>query len=170
MAVIPSNDALESPVTQTAAVIVPIGLAVVTWLVLLLAVGTVLRIKSFSILDVIPLFVIALMFWPIASIAPWYNGVTQRVLNWLRPRRTVFPVILALFLATQLPLVPDLVVRFLNLPFRVSGILFGASIYYRQFVGPEFAAFLLRFGQAYLEAVWLYILASGIVLLTRRAR
>lgn len=171
MAVIPRNDVLESPlVAWSVSVIVPIGLAVVTWLVFLLTAGTVLRINSFSLLDLIPLVVIALMFWPIAAIAPWYDGVTQRVLDWVRPRRPVFPVIVALFLVTRLPLIPDLVVRFLNLPFRVSGIIFGASVYYRQLVGDEFAAFLLRFGQLYLEAVWLYILASGIVLLIRRGR
>lgn len=153
-----------------ASVVVPVGMAVATWLVLLLLAGLVLRIDSFSLLNLVPLFVVGLMLWPLFVVEPWSDDAAARVLNWVETRRSVLLVTVPLAVVTALSVVPGPLAAILNLPFRVSGVLFGASLFYRERVGAGFAQLLLRFGQWYLELLWLYLISSGIVVLGRRLR
>lgn len=151
-------------------VAVPVGLAVLTWLGLLLAVGFLARLGSLSLLNLLPVFFVALLFWPVYRIEPWREGATDRVVAWARQRRVVVPVVIGLALLPLVPLVPDLLVSVLQLPYRGSGVFFGATLFYRARFGPAVARLLLVFAQTYLQLLWLYFLAVGLVEVVRRLR
>lgn len=151
-------------------VAVPVGLAVLTWIGLLLAVGYVARLGSLSVLNLLPVFFVGLVFWPVYRVQPWRAGATDRVRAWAGHRRVVFPVVVALAILPLVPFVPDLLVSLLQLPYRGAGVFFGASLFYRQRFGPTAARLLLFFGQSFLELLWLYYLSVGLVGLVRRLR
>lgn len=168
------RSAVEGPpavtVERLVAVAVPVGLAVLTWLSLLLTVGFLARLNALSFLNLVPLFFLLLLFWPVYRAAPWREGVAERVGRWARDHTTEFAVLVALGILPYVPLLPDLVVTLLQLPYRGSGIFFGASLFYRERLGPMAGRLLLRFAQAYLQLIWLYLLAKGTVGLARRLR
>jgi len=155
---------------EVARVLVPVGLAVATWLVALLAVGYLLGIRSLSPFTLLPLSIVVALFWPIVAVAPWREGASARVVFWIVRNRETLVGIVGLALLAALPVTPRLLVRILELPYRGSGIFFGASLFYREHVGPAFADLLLRFGQWYLELLWLYVVATGAVAVGRRMR
>lgn len=157
----------DSALLDLPGLLVPAGLAVVTWLVALLAAGYLLRLKSVTFFTVIPLVVIFALFWPIIAAAPWRPAVSARVVLWAkRNHETLFAVVL-LTLVAVLPFTPDLLIRVIELPYRGSGIFFGASLFYRERLGATFAEVLLRFGQWYLELIWLYVLGSALATVVR---
>lgn len=149
---------------------VPVGLAVLTWLALLLAVGFLARLTALSFLNVLPVFVVGLLFWPVYRAAPWRAGMAERVRRWSHDRTTEVGVLVGLGLVPLVPVVPDLLVTLLQLPYRGSGIFFGASLFYRQRLGPTAGRLLLVFAQTYLQVIWLYLLSKGVVGLARRLR
>lgn len=167
----PSNRRL--PVDRAARVAVPAGMAVVTWLVVLLGAGLVLR-PGALLAAAIPLVVVGVMLWPLVAVAPWRNGVTGRVRGWAARQRSSLLVTAGLAAVLAVPFVADLLpgvlVGILRLPFRATGMLFGASVFYRERVGAFAGRTLLRFGQWYLEVLWLYVIASGITMLSESLR
>lgn len=149
---------------------VPVGVAVLTWLGLLLAVGLVLRIDSVSVLNLLQFVIVGVVFWPLWRVAPWREGFTQRVLSFFDGNRSALLAAAGLGVLPMLPGVPGLVASLLNLPYRGSGVLFGASLFYRERLGGTVARVLLRSWQWYLQALWLYILGSAVAALVRRLR
>lgn len=167
---LPAEDRLAAAADRLAPVAVPVGLAVVTWLTLLLAAGVLLRPGSLSLSNLVPLFFVGLLLWPVYRAAPWRDGTAARVLRWVNRSRAAFAVLAVLFVLPAVPLVPDLLISLLQLPYRGSGLFFGASLFYRERLGPTAARLLLRFGQWYFQALWLYLLATILVGLGRRLR
>lgn len=149
---------------------VPVGLAVVTWLTLLLAVGVLVRVSAPSVLDLVPLFFVVVLLWPVYLAAPWRDGVSARVRRWARDQPTEFAVVVGLGLLPLVPFAPDLLVSLLQLPYRGSGIFFGASLFYRQRFGPTAGRLLLVFAQTTLQLIWLFLLSTGVLGLVRRLR
>lgn len=162
----------ESPTSRlvrVTRVAVPAGLAVLTWLVVLLAVGVLAGLTA-SVMNIVPVILVGLLFWPVFRAAPWRPGVTERMRRFVRTNRDPILVAIALFVLRSVPVTPDLLVSLLDLPFRATGLLFGASVFYRRHVGAAFGRFILDFGQWYLEAFWLFgigLLVAGVV---RRVR
>lgn len=164
-----AEDRLAAAVDRLSPVAVPVGLAALTWLTLLLAAGVLLR-ASLSLSSLVPVFFVGLLFWPVYRAAPWREGASARVRRWVRASRVEFAVLAVLAAVPLVPLVPDLVVSALQLPYRGSGLFFGASLFYRQRFGPAAGRTVLRFGQWYFQALWLYLLATMLVGLGRRLR
>jgi hypothetical protein len=146
---------------RAARIAVPAALAVVTWLVVLVGVGLVAGVDS--PLDLLPLFVVAVMLWPVYLAAPWRPGLTERVLGAAERNRWGIAAGLGLLLARWLPFAPGELLTLLDLPFRSAGVLFGAGLFYRRLFGPTTGRFLLSFGQWYLELFWLFLAGSFLV-------
>lgn len=162
----PGGVALEDLV-RTA---VPVGLAILTWLGVLLTVGFLARLNSLSLLNVLPIFFLGLLFWPIYRVAPWRPGAGDRVRHWMGDQSVEIAVLGGLWVLPLLPLVPDLLVTLIQLPYRGSGVFFGASLFYRERLSPLTGRLLLNFAQIYIQALWLYFLSKGTVGLVRRLR
>lgn len=164
-----SAELVQNPtVARLAAVGIPVGMAVYSWLSLLLLVGYVARLDGVSVLNLVPLLVFGLLFWPLVVVAPWRPRVTDRVLAWTIPRRTTLAVTVVLAGVVAAQLVSGLVATALGLPFRASGMFFGASVFYREQVGGAVGRVVFRFGQWYIEFVWLYLVSGVLVALGRR--
>lgn len=142
---------------------VPAGLGVLTWLVLVVAIGAVAELDSLSVLNVLGLLVIVVMFWPLYLLAPWRPALTERVTDVARGRGTGILVAAALGVLRVLPVTPDVLVGILNLPFRSAGVLFGAKLFYGRRLGAEAGRYVLKFGQWYLEALWLFLIGVALV-------
>ncbi|MFB6362387.1 MAG: hypothetical protein ABEH59_13840 [Halobacteriales archaeon] len=149
---------------------VPVALAILTWLGLLLTVGFLARVNSLSLLNILPIFFLVLLFWPIYSVAPWRPGAGERVQNWIRGQYVEFAVLGGLWMLPIFPLGPDLLVTVIQLPYRGSGVFFGASLFYRERLNPTASRLLLNLAQVYIQALWLYFLSKGTVGLVRRVR
>lgn len=149
---------------------VPVGLAVVTWLTLLLGVGVLVRVSAPSVLDLVPLFFVVVLLWPVYLAAPWREGVSGRVRGWASRHTTEFAVVVGLALLPLVPFVPDLLVSLLQLPYRGSGVFFGASLFYRQRLGATAGRLLLVFAQTSFQLIWLFLLSKGVLGLVRRLR
>jgi hypothetical protein len=137
------------------------GLAVVTWLVLLVGVGLVAGLDS--PLELLPLFVVIVMLWPVYLAAPWRPGMTGRVLGAVERNRWGIAAGFGLLLLRWLPFIPGPLLTVLDLPFRSAGVLFGAGLFYRRLFDPAVGRFLLSFGQWYLELFWLFLAGSFLV-------
>lgn len=150
--------------TRLARVTVAAGLAVLTWLVGLVALGTVAGMESVSPLALVPLLVIALMAWPLYRAAPWRPGLAERTLSWLVRTRYGLAVAAGIAVLRTLPVTPGLVQFVLDVPFRAAGLLFGARLFYAERLGAAAAGRLvLQAGLWYLEALWLVLLGTTIV-------
>lgn len=149
---------------------VPVALAVFTWLAALLALGFIARLNSLSLLNVLPVFFVVLLFWPVYRAAPWRPGLAGRVYRWARDQRLEAAAVIGLGLLPVVPFVPDVLVSLLQLPYRGSGIFFGAALFYRERFGPLAGRILLTFGQTYLQLLWLFFMAKGVVFVVRRLR
>lgn len=160
----------DASIEDTVRIGVPILLAVVTWLLLLLLAGYVLRLSTLSLFNLLPLLVFGILFWPVATFEPWRDGAGSRVRAYLRANRTAILVTLVLAALVVFPFVPDLLSRILALPFRASGIFFGASIFYCERLGATVGQAIFRFGQLYLVFLWLYVLSTVLVSVGRWAR
>ena len=155
---------------RLAPVAVPVGLAALTWLGLLLVAGFLARLDSLSLFNLVPLFVMALVFWPVVSVAPWREGATGRVVAWVTARWRAFPVVVVLAVLPIVPGVPDLLVRVLQLPYRGGGAVYGATLFYRARFGPMAGRLLFTAAVTYLYLLWLYFVSAGLVGLARRLR
>lgn len=153
---------------RLAPIVVPAGLAVVTWLALLLAAGILFRADGLSVF--VPLFFVAILLWPVYSAAPWREGASDRAREWLQNDWPALAVAAGLGVLPVLPAVPDLLVSILQLPYRGSGLFFGATLVYRQRFDPLAGRVLLRFGQWTIQLLWLYLLATLVVGAARRLR
>lgn len=166
----PAEDRTIPAIDRLLTAAVPVGLAAVTWLGLLLTAGFLVRLNRVSLLDLLPVFFVALLFWPVLRAAPWREGAADRVRAWAGDRFAEFAVVAGLAVLPLVPVVPDLLVSLLQLPYRGSGVFFGASLFYRERVGPLAGRMLLAAAQWYLQLLWLYLLSTGIVGLARRLR
>lgn len=162
------TDGPVSPLDTALDIAIPVGLAVVTWLAVLLAVGVTAR--AGSLLDALPLFFVALLLWPVLRAAPWREGSAARARAWARANRDALAIAVGLAVLPVLPPVPDLVVTVLELPYRGTSVFFGASLPYRDPLGRVASRSLLRFGQWSFQALWLYLLATGLLAAGRRLR
>lgn len=149
---------------------VPVGLAVVTWLLLLLLAGYLLRLESLALFNLLPLFVFGILFWPVVAFEPWRENAAAAFRAYLRSNRTALLVTGLLVALILVPFVPDLVSRILVLPFRASGIFFSASMFYREQLGATVGQAVFRFGQLYLVFLWLYVLSTVLVSFGRWVR
>lgn len=148
--------------------VVRVGLAVFTWLAILLAIGFLARIPELSLLNVLPLFFVGLLFWPIYRAAPWQPGLASRVRQWSRDQQMEALAIAGLGLLPLVPFMQDVLVSLLQLSHRGSGVFFGASLFYRERFGSTVARVLLTFGQTYMQLLWLYFLSIGLLAVGRR--
>lgn len=148
------------PAGLAARALVAAGLAAVTWLVALVAVGVVAEMDTSSALGVLPLFVVALMAAPLYAVAPWRPEPGGRVVAWIRANRTAIGLAVGLLLVRAVPVAPGVLVGLLDLPFRSAGLLFGAELFYRRLIGPAAGEFLRSFAQWYLEALWVLVIGG----------
>lgn len=139
----------------------PAVLAVLTWLVVLVAIGVLSRFGSPSILNLLSLVVVVVMVYPLTIVAPWRPDLTERLTAWARRNWHGVAGGAVLFVVRLLP-VPGLVGGLLDLPFRSAGMLFGAKLFYAQRLGEPTGQLLLSFGQWYLELLWLFLLGTGL--------
>ncbi len=150
--------------SAAARVIVPVGMGILTWLVVLLAVGAVASLGSPSVLSVVLLVGFVLLVLPIYRFRPWEPALSGRVLEFGRTRRLTLGFAVALFVLLRLPLVPELlgpVVTVLLLPLRATPqVLFGAKVFYADLLGEAPAQALFRAGQLYVEFLWLYTVGT----------
>lgn len=153
-------DAEPVPARFAARAAVAGGLAVLTWLVALVAAGVVARIEPASPLSIAPVFVVLLMVAPLYKLAPWRPEPGGRVLGWLRTNRAAVGVAVVLLLLRTIPFTPGPLVGLLDLPFRSAGFLFGVELFYRELVGPGAGVFVRQFAQWYLEALWLLVIGG----------
>ncbi len=151
---------------------IPLGLGIITWYALLIGAGIALRITSVSPFEFAPFVIVALLFWPVYAFRPWRSGLDARVHGWAVHYRhaiglaAALAVLLAGSNGTNLPAG---IASVLQLPLRgASGPLYGASVFYRERIGRAAGAALLRIGQWYLEAMWLFLLSAGITYPIRR--
>lgn len=158
-----------SRVDRASRVVIPAGMAVLAWLVALLAVGMVAGL-SLSVLNVLPLLLVGVLVWPIYRAAPWRPGLTERTRRFLEGNRAAILAGAGLLVVRSVPVTPGPVVGLLDLPFRSTGLLFGASVFYRSHVGAAFGRFILDFGQWYLEGLWLFGLGLLLAGLARRVK
>lgn len=165
-----ADDSPSELSSRVTAVVVPVGMAVFSWLALLLLAGYLLRLDGVSPLDVVPLFVFGLMLWPLTIVRPWREDATPRILAWVSRNRATLALTGALAIVVAVEVVSGLLATILGLPFRASGMLFGASLFYRARVGDGFGWLLFRFGQWYLEVLWLYVFSGALVTLGRKVR
>lgn len=153
-------------------VLVPVGLGVLTWVLVLLAGGAVLSIGSASVFAVVLLAGLGVLFVPVYRFRPWEPGLTERVLAFGRRRRDTLVVAVLLFVLVRLPVISDLlepVLALLLLPLRVvPQILFGVTVFYGARVGDQAGQLLFDLGRLYAEFLWLYVVAAGVVLLVPR--
>lgn len=144
-----------------------VAVAGLTWVVLLLGAGVLLRFRltsALSLLSLLSLVAIVVMGWPVIAVRPWRPGGGARIRRWIadhRPEVAATVVLLAL-VASPVRLGPaDPILSLLRLPFRAAaGLLFSPSVVYQRAIGPEFGRGLFRFAQWYLEAIVLYFVAS----------
>lgn len=144
---------------------IPVGMAVITWLVFLIGLGLVLRLESLSIFNLVPFAVVGLLLWPLAQFAPWRVGVADRVRTWANQHRSELVVMVGLIALTALPAIELTrpIVGILRLPYRnFSGVFFGVSVFYRERFGATVGRLLFEFGRWYLELIWLFVLATAI--------
>lgn len=152
-------------------VVVPAGLAVLTWALLLVAAGTLVRFGPITVYGVLQAGVVGVALWPIIAFAPWREHPDRRVRRWFDAHRR--PVVLAAGLAAFALALdgldgPALLVTVLTLPVElIGGGLYGMAAAYRDLAGPGFAAALLGFARWYLVGLWLYGLSVAILLVTR---
>jgi hypothetical protein len=164
------SDGRRTILDRAGRVVVPAALAVLSWLVLLVAVALFARADATSLLDLLPLIVVPMMGWPLARAAPWRPGVTDRAVGWARANRRAFAVGVATFALRWVPGTPGAVVTLVDLPFRTASVLFGVGVVYRQWVGPAFGSAVFRAAQLYLVAFWLYGIGTIVVDAIRRLR
>lgn len=146
-------------------VAVPAGMAVFTWLAGLVIAGYLVRLRPLTVPFLVDLVVTVLLLWPLAAFVPWRDGLTRRLRNWARRRRRALAVTAALAgAAGVLPVVggPEPLVTALRLPSESVG-LYGIARLYREHAGATLAWVLVRFGRGYLQALWLYVLASALL-------
>lgn len=157
---------VEDRLDATARHLVPIGMGVLTWLLVLILVGALLSAGIESIMSVVLLFALLLLFLPVYRFRPWEEGVTDRVFAFGRERHVTLVVAVALFVVVRLPVVSELlgpVLGLLLLPLRaVPQVLFGAKIFYTDQVGARFGQLVFAAGRLYVEFLWLYTVGTVI--------
>lgn len=151
---------------EIARLLIPIGMAVLTWLVLLLSSGALLSLQSVSITTGFVLFGLGVLFIPIYRFRPWDEDLTKRFLGFVERRRFTLTVTIGLFVLVRLPIVSELlgpVFGILLFPLRaVPQVLYGARVFYADNVGEIAGTLLFEFGRLYAEFLWLYTVAAGI--------
>lgn len=141
-------------------VAVPAGLAVVTWLILLLAFGVAANADGVGDLNLLAAAGVGFMLWPIYLAAPWQPELTDRLLDWAHGYSDAIAIAFGLLVLRWVPFVPGFVTGILNVPFRAAGILFPAKLFYQTVFGVGVSELLLSFGLWYLEAFWLFVIGS----------
>jgi len=171
MATIDAELSVADSLDAAARWVVPVGMGVLTWLVVALAVGAVASLGSPSVLSVVLLVGLALLALPIYRFRPWTPGLTDRVLVFARTRRLTLAVAVGLFILVRLPVVTDLLgplVGVLTLPLRAApGVLFGAKVFYTDRLGAPVGRLVFGGGRLYVEFLWLYALGTAVEALVR---
>lgn len=157
-------DGLSARADRLADAGVVVAMAVASWAVVLFGVGVLLRLRSASLSSLVSLAAIGLMAWPIVEFAPWRRGAPDRFREWVGEHvleLATTGVLLGLVASPIQPAFAEPVLSALRLPFRsAAGFLFGPSLYYGQRIDAGFGLALFQFGQWYVEAVVLFLVAS----------
>ncbi|MFB6149040.1 MAG: hypothetical protein ABEJ48_05190 [Halobacteriales archaeon] len=144
--------------------VVPAGLGVVTWLLILLVAGVVLSLDSVSVLSILLVVVLGVLFIPIYRLRPWEPGVTARFLGFVRRRRHVILVAGWLFVLVRLPVISEAlssVFALLLFPMQaVPQFLYSTTVFYDTRLGAPIGQLLFDFGRLYVELLWLYTLSG----------
>lgn len=141
-------------------VAVPAGLAVLTWAVLLVAAGALLRFGPLAAFGAVRLAVVAAMVWPVVAFAPWRPQPDRRLWRWVRSHRR--PLVLAAGLVAALVAVrlldgPAWLLTALTLPAElVEPGLYRTAGLYRDLGGRLLGGAVLGFARWYLTGLWLY--------------
>lgn len=155
---------IEDRLEMTARHFVPIGMGVLTWLLVLIVVGALMSAGIESIMSVVLLFALLLLFLPIYRFRPWEQGIAERVFAFGRERHVTLAVAIALFVIVRLPVVSELlgpILGLLLLPLRaVPQVLFGAKVFYTEEIGARFGQLVFAAGRLYVEFLWLYTLGT----------
>lgn len=155
------------PTERALRVVVPVGTGLLTWLVLLVAVGLLFGSGPGIVSHLVSVLVVGFVLWPLVAFAPWRDGLTGRLREWTGRRRQRIAAASALFVAASALVAvdaPQPLLMAARLPAEVVGF-YGLSGVYRERVGVTFTRVLVAFGRGYLQALWLYLLADPVLTL-----
>jgi hypothetical protein len=146
---------------RLAAVVLPAGMAVLTWLVGLTLVGYAVGMESVTVPGLLRGLFLGLLVWPIVAVKPWRGGLASRLRRWGREKLSVILVAAAL---ASLAVVgwPAVLTTVLWFPLDVVG-LYGLAAVVRDGAGPAAAAGLVAFARTGLLLAWLYLLGAVVV-------
>lgn len=151
--------------------LVPLGMGVLTWLVVLVTVGALASLSSPTVMSVVLVVGLGLLFLPIYRFRPWEPRLAGRVAKFARRRRPTLAVAAALFVFVRLPAVGELLGSFVGvllLPLRAAPqVLFGAKLFYADRLGEFAGRFVFRASRLYVEVLWLYTLGTLVSSLRR---
>lgn len=155
---------------MTAAVIVPVMLAVLCWAAMLIGGGMVLAALPLQTLQgVLTVLVGAVLLVPVWRLVRHVRAagtVVDPVVAWVGAARRELVLAWVLTAAAFVAVaagISNIVIAVLTLPFHaVSPFLFQMELFYRPVLGPSLAGVLYEAGMVYIHALWLYLL-SGIV-------
>lgn len=146
--------------------LVPLGLGVLTWLLVLLVGGVVISLDFSGVLSILLIVVLGVLFLPIYRLRPWDPGVTDRVVGFVRRRRQIIFVALWLFVLVRLPVVSEAlssVIALLLFPLQaVPQFLYSTTVFYDTRIGEPVGQLLFDFGRTYVELLWLYTLSGAL--------
>lgn len=152
-----------------ARLLVPLGMGVLTWLVVLLAGGALFSRNVLAPMTIFVLVIVGVLFVPIYRFKPWNNGLTDRLLDAVKRRHVTVTMAVGLVLLVRLPVVSDLlapVLRLLMFPLRaVPQFLYGVRLFYGAHFADIAGDLLFAFGRLYLEFLWFYVVAAAIAIL-----
>lgn len=144
--------------------VVPVGMGLLTWLVLVLAVGALGSLSSLSPMSIVLLLAFGLLALPVYRFRPWEAGLTDRVLTFARTRQLTLAFAVGLFILVRLPFVAELLgplLAILLLPLRTAPqVLFGANVFYADLLGETAGRAVFRAGRLYVEFLWLYTVGT----------
>jgi hypothetical protein len=148
---------------RLAAVVLPAGMAVLTWLVGLTLVAYAVGMESVTVPGLLRGLFLGLLVWPIVAFAPWRGGLASRLRRWAREKLSVILVSAAL---ASLAVVgwPAVLMAVLWFPLDVVG-LYGLAAVVSNGVGPAAAAGLMAFARTGLILAWLYLMGTVLVTL-----
>lgn len=145
--------------------LIPVGVGWLTWLLLVLLLGTLVAtdISGFSL---VLLFLYGMLLLPIYRLRPWEPRMTGRLTRLLAAKKVVVILAIVLLIVLRLPSVTDrlgILQAVLQFPLQLVPVAFqGAAVFYAT-RGPDLLGELLfAGGRLYVEFLWAYVIALGL--------